>query len=108
MNADDLIVRCMAKQDGAIWVAHCIDFDLAAQGDTLLEAKAKLHEQIVHYVDDAFTVDRAHALALLTRKSSLKNRLVFCFFYYSARLIEGVRRRGRSYFEPLPLPVNAA
>ena len=108
MNADDLIVRCMAKQDGAVWVAHCIDFDLVSQADTLPEAKRKLHDQIVNYVDEAYTIDSAHALALLTRKAPLRYRLVFKFYYYGARLMTGLKRRGRSYFEPLPLKFRAA
>jgi len=66
------LVRCYAKRDCDLWVAFCLDFALAAQADTLDEAKRKLDGQIREYVHDALNgADRAHAGALLTRRAPL-------------------------------------
>ena len=42
MNPKELIVKCYAKQEEGIWVAVCLDFCLATQGDSLNEVKRKL------------------------------------------------------------------
>ena len=58
------------EHDGNVWVASCLDFCLAAQGESFEEAKEKLEDMISEYVYDA-TVgeDRDHAYILLTRKA---------------------------------------
>lgn len=76
MKVSDLLLRCYAFKDGDQWVATCIDLDLAAQSDTLEEARAALGEQIHSYLLDAFIgEDQAHAYELITRKSPLSIRL---------------------------------
>lgn len=109
MKAQDLIARCMAwRQSDGQWVAVCIDYSLAAQGDTLAEAKSRLHSQIESYVRDALTVDAAHADQLLTRKAPA----IDLVRYNVWRLLSGCARaikRAHSmaerlaYVEPLPL-----
>jgi len=53
MNPKELIVKCYAKQEEGMWVAVCLDFCLATQGDSLNEVKRKLEEQITFYVGEA-------------------------------------------------------
>lgn len=85
-------VRCYGKQVDDQWVAICIDLCLAAQADTLQEAKDKLEAQVNDYVYEALTVDRAHAAQLLTRKAPLRNRLE----YYALKLRQSLRDRNGS------------
>jgi predicted RNase H-like HicB family nuclease len=53
MNPKQLIIKCYAKQEEGVWVAVCLDFNLAAQGDSFDEAKAKIESMIAEYVYDA-------------------------------------------------------
>lgn len=70
MKPNELILRCYALKDGSQWVAMCLNFDLAAQGDTFEEARQHLDEQIRSYVEDALVgEDREHAHSLLSRKA---------------------------------------
>ncbi len=71
MRPNELILRCYAERDGALWVAVCLDLSLAAQGDSYEEARQKLDAQIHEYVHDALAgQDRAHALQLMTRRKA--------------------------------------
>jgi len=71
----DKLLRCYAEKSDGLWIAVCIDLSLAAQADTMVEAKQKLHGQIVDYVQEAVTVDRQHAYQLLNRKAPLSQIL---------------------------------
>ncbi len=88
MKSTDLMVRCMAWQEGDLWVAACIDFTLAAQANSLDEVRSKLHHQIAAYVNEAVTIDAAHAEELLTRHAPLVDRLRYAFW-------RGIARRPR-------------
>jgi hypothetical protein len=78
MRAAQLVVRCYAEPEGSQWVAVCVDLSLAAQADSLEEAKEKLDAQIREYIFDALAgEDRAHAGQLLTRKAPLRFRLKY-------------------------------
>lgn len=96
-----LVVRCVARRRGDVWVALCVDFTLAAQGDSLEEAREKLHAQIADYVTEAVTVDAEHAAELLKRKGPLLHRLQ----YRLAAFTTAFRRLHDryAYTEPLPL-----
>lgn len=39
-------LRCFAERSDGLWVTYCLEFGLAAQGDTFDEAKDKLEAQI--------------------------------------------------------------
>ena len=103
MKSQDLIVRCMARREGDVWVAVCLDYTLAAQGATLPEARSRLHEQIVAYVREAFTTDVKHAAQLLTRKAPLTGRVAFAYNRIRRRLHRLSRGAPKAYCEPLPL-----
>lgn len=106
----------MAWQEQGLWVAACIDFALAAQGSTLEDAKASLHEQISAYVNEATGIDAEHAETLLMRQAPLLDRLRFGFWkmvshrpHLRRAARKGVAsvglalRQKLAYIEPLPL-----
>lgn len=106
MKSQDLIVRCLARRQGKVWEAFCLDFSLAAQGSTLDEARTKLHAQIESYVRDALTVDREHAALLLQRKAPLRDRAIF----WLLEMLDGLSNKAPSkpYTEPIPMmPITA-
>lgn len=106
----------MAWPEGGQWVAACIDFTLAAQGDTLEQARDRLHAQIGSYVTEAVGIDAEHAEQLLTRRAPLLDRMRFAFWRVVSRRPrmrrlagQAIRaagmaiRRKLAYIEPLPL-----
>lgn len=110
MQPTDLLVRCMARREGDVWVAVCVDFTLAAQADTFDLARKALHEQIATYVREAFTVDKEHAIELLTRKGPLSDRIKFRVLKALRVCLEHTRRavRHAAYIEPLPVALSPA
>jgi hypothetical protein len=106
-----LNVRCMAWQEGGVWVALCIDFSLVVQGDTLDSVRKSMHEQIGVYVNEALSVDAEHSVELLSRKARLRDRMRYAFWAAVqdrprlrnvALLVERVRNLF-AYSEPMPL-----
>jgi hypothetical protein len=94
-------LRCYAQHREGIWQAVCIDLNLAAQDKKLSVARKKLHEQILSYVKDAFTIDQAHAKQLLNRKAPWSLRLEYYRAFLYQELVtakDGYRR----FTEPLP------
>lgn len=68
----NLMLRCYANKQGDQWQAFCIDFCLAAQGDSLAEVKGKLESIMVEYVYDAMAgEDREFAEQLLNRRAPI-------------------------------------
>ena len=78
MDPKQLIVKCYAEQEGDCWVAVCLNFNLAAQGDSFEEVKTKLEAMIAEYVYDALVgVDKPYASQLLTRSAPLSSWLKY-------------------------------
>lgn len=99
MNPKQLIIKCYAKQDEGVWVAVCLDFCLATQGDSFDEAKLKLEEQINFYVDEALQ-DKEHGSQLLSRRAPLSSWIE----YYCIRLENIFCHKGGIRFdETMPL-----
>lgn len=98
-----LVLRCFAQHDEGQWVAVCVDFNLAAQADSLREAKKKLEEQVTCYVRDALVGDdRAFVHELFNRKAPLS----IMARYYAAVAATKVHALGDtlvSFFQPVPL-----
>ena len=66
----NVVMKYHIEHDGNVWVASCLDFCLAAQGDSYEEAKEKLEDMIREYVYDAtIGEDRDYSSILLTRKA---------------------------------------
>jgi len=82
MNPKELIVKCYAKQEGGMWVAVCLDFCLATQGDSLNEVKRKLEEQITFYVSEALE-DKEYGNQLLGRRAPVTQWLEYYFIRFT-------------------------
>jgi hypothetical protein len=107
MNTKDLILKCYAERQGQQWIAVCLDFDLAAQADTLEESKEKLHAMIGEYVHDALAgEDQAYAGQLLYRRAPrhlyLKWHLFRCLSNMR-RVADGLRNRFALFTETMPM-----
>lgn len=84
-----MMVRCLAECKNGQWQAFSLEFGLAAQADSFVEAKAKLDGMIQDYLYDAYVgEDREHARELLTRKAPYQ---VFAR-YYLAALVAGAAK----------------
>lgn len=96
-------LRCMAyKQDG-VFVAICLDLSLAAQADTLHEAKDKLEEQIHSFVEEAIAEPQYAKALLLERKAPLS---LWLKYWYIAGLMFFSRKQERAslFIEPCNVP----
>lgn len=103
MNPKNLMVRCLTLRDGDVWVSHCLDYDLAAQGDTQQEAEKKLVHQIAHYLFDVLDgQDKVHADYLLARKAPL-HMFAKWYFYHWLNTAVRAMREARAYCEPIPM-----
>lgn len=113
MKSADLVIKGYARQCDGVWIAVCLDFGLAAQGDTLELAMASLHDQIGEYVYDVLAGDdKEHAAHLLTaRKAPLSQWMTYyklrvfrrLFLIFSGSLLkDGV---AKIFNGPLPLPL---
>lgn len=80
MKASDLLIRCYAEEEKTgLWVAVCLDFNLAAQADSYPEVKQKLESMISSYVTEALTIDIEYADQLLSRKAPLSTWLKYYY-----------------------------
>ncbi len=102
MKPSELILHCYAEQKDNQWQAFCLEFTLAAQGDNLAEAKAKLESMIGEYVYDALEgEDKEFAEQLLLRRAPLRDWLK----HYWYRFVNRVGGIHRVWFTA-PLPVE--
>lgn len=109
MKANNLVVKCFAKETEGVWVAICLDLGLATQAETFDEAKSKLEEQIFFYVEEALQDDR-YGAQLLKRKAPLSSWLEYGFILFKRHFLNRRLLRGRFsdkpakvYDEMLPL-----
>ena len=65
-----LTYRGVTVRDGDLWVAMSLEFGLAAQAHSELDARNKLRAQVRDYVTEAYTIDKAHQTSLLNRRAS--------------------------------------
>jgi predicted RNase H-like HicB family nuclease len=101
MDPKQLILKCYAEQEENCWVAVCINFNLAAQGDSFEEVKTKLEAMINDYVYDALAgEDKAYAAQLLSRSAPLSARLRFHFIRLKVALCH---TQQRIFDETMPL-----
>ncbi len=81
MNPKQMILRCYAEKKDSIWQAFCIDLNLAVQGETRDEVRAKLQRQIGSYLYDALEgEDKEYANQLLSRKAPIVFRAKYTFY----------------------------
>jgi len=77
MKPVELIIRSYVEYKDGVWQAFCLNFDLAAQGESPEEAQEKIIAMIQDYVYDALAedgADREFASQLLTRKAPWTTR----------------------------------
>ena len=94
MKVKEMTIKCFAKQQEGVWVAICLDSCLAAQGESFAEAKTKLEEQIVFYVEEAFR-DKEYDQQLLNRRTPLTSWIEYYFIKFVqtiANEIQPIRR----------------
>jgi hypothetical protein len=73
-------LHLIARLTDGQWVVECLDFDLAAQDDTLEAAQRRVLDQASSYVEEALAMDGgAHAEQLLSRRAPLWDWMVFYF-----------------------------
>lgn len=89
MKPKDMVLRCYAEQQGSVWVTVCIDLCLAAQADSLAEAKDKMHSQLQEYLEDAFGRHSDHFEDLMDRPAPLSQ----IFKYHLIRVRNRNRKR---------------
>jgi hypothetical protein len=96
------VLRCLAFREGEQWVGVCLEFNLAAQGDSFAEVRHRLDAQIATYLREALAgPDREHAGYLLRRRAPLRYWLRYWLAGLAHRL--HLRTRAQDYESPLPL-----
>lgn len=103
MKPKQLFVRCFAEKRNGQWQAICLDFDLAAQGNSFEDAKHKLESQMYEYVYDALAgEDQAYAHQLLTRRAPYY--LWLRYYWYSLLIkVLNIQIASRRFKEKMPL-----
>lgn len=100
----ELLVRCYAQYNEGQWQAFCLNFDLAAQGETFDETRAKLEAMIKDYVFDALVgEDKAFAQQFLSRKAPLLHWVKYYYYAILSWLTHAQNTAYRLFSEPLPL-----
>nr|VFK21504.1 MAG: hypothetical protein BECKLPF1236B_GA0070989_12602 [Candidatus Kentron sp. LPFa]VFK65968.1 MAG: hypothetical protein BECKUNK1418G_GA0071005_107416 [Candidatus Kentron sp. UNK]VFK70613.1 MAG: hypothetical protein BECKUNK1418H_GA0071006_103328 [Candidatus Kentron sp. UNK] len=80
-------LHCYAEEKDGYWQAFCLDFTLAAQGDTFEESRAKLVSMVEEYIYDAVNgEDRKYRKQLLSRRASAR----FWVKYYVYKILHRV------------------
>lgn len=70
-----LPVTCIARGHEGHWEAICLDFNIAAQGESFQEVERLLFEAVTSYVEDALKEDEPTRTQLLSRQAPLSVRL---------------------------------
>ncbi|WP_061946313.1 hypothetical protein [Collimonas pratensis] len=72
MKARSLLLKIYGEQRDGQWSLVCLDFSLAAQADSIEEAKQLLEGQIKEYLREAQDEDQEFAPLLISRRAPLK------------------------------------
>ena len=105
-----LKLRCLLQHEEGLFVAHCIDFNLACQADTEAEAREKMHGMIVDYVERVMELvqegDLASAKQLMNRRSPWDIRARYAIAAIAHRCRNGFELLGRTWREPVNSPIT--
>ena len=106
MRADRLTLRCFAEEEACdLWIAVCLDLNLAVQGETYREVRRKLDVQIDSYLYEAMAGDdREYAEQLVPRYAPFRHFLK----YYRIHLKLFWRHRVRDFLREIPLKPRTA
>jgi len=104
MKPERLMLKVYGGQCDGQWSLINLDFSLAAQADTLDEARAMLNAQIKEYLHDALVgEDRAYAKDLLCRRAPIKYWLKYYFWTLVESISSSIRSRRKAFVEPMPM-----
>lgn len=83
----DRPLQCFANGRDGRWEAICVDLDIAVEGRSLDDVRARLEQAIGTYVQDAAREDAATAHRLLSRRapSWVRLRLAAAYAWHAAR-----------------------
>nr|VFJ89039.1 MAG: hypothetical protein BECKLFY1418A_GA0070994_100623 [Candidatus Kentron sp. LFY] len=66
-------LHCYIEKKHGIWQAFCLDFMLAAQGESFEESREKLKSMVKEYIDDAkHGENQKYAEQLLSRRAPVR------------------------------------
>ena len=99
----DQTLLCFAHGGSAGWEAICVDFDLAVQGGSFLEAQELLSGAIAAYVESAMDEDEATRRKLLARRAPFLTRLTLTLRLLAFNIFHGRQREAQASF-PLLCP----
>ena len=85
-RAQDVVLRGYVSGSGSDWQAICLDLDIAAQGQSMFEAKSILDSLVDDYLAEVRTLPDVDQKRLLKRKAPLGLRLSYHFGYALASL----------------------
>lgn len=105
MRPKHLLLRCYAKKDeNNQWNAFCIDFGLAAQGESLEEVIIKMKDMIEEYLYDALVGDDVEFVEqLLSRRAPFKQ--IITYHYYDLMFRIGMLKDGVHALFKTPMPM---
>lgn len=102
-------VRCFIHRDEGLFVAHCIDLSLAAQADSMEEARHKLDAMIKDHLQYVVELvregDMIAAKQMLERKSPLSIRLKYARLYLMHKARSSVKQMGDTWRETFRSPL---
>jgi len=102
----DLVLKGYAKREDDVWVAVCLNYSLASQGNTVEEAMEKLMHQVQEYVFDAVAGDdKEHVKYLLTRSAPTSQWATFYWFKTLAKLNIAKEGFTQLFYRPVPFPL---
>jgi hypothetical protein len=100
-----LTVRCIVEPKNGQWQAFSLEFGLAAQADSMEDARHSLDLMIRSYVHDALVgEDREHAHELLSRRATWS---VYFRYYFACIFSKVGARSNHAYHDPLALEPEA-
>lgn len=95
---------CVAKGNEEGWEALCVDLDIAVEGRSFEDARARLNDAIRTYVEDASKEDSATYQALIQRKAPLHVRLAWAWGLFVHALFGKNRNHNLTAGFDLPCP----
>lgn len=109
MKPQDLVLKGYAKRCDGVWVAICLDFGLAAQGNSVEEAMRRLTDQIQEHLYDALVgEDQEHFEYLLKhRKAPLSQWVEYYWLNFLTSVHVAKQNMAKIFDKPFPLPIEA-
>src|SRR3989338_3399221 len=88
------VLRCYARPEGGHYIGHCLELDLAVQGDSLAQVRQKMEECLTSYLQ---SLDPENVQDLFPRSAPLQ---VWLDYYRVCLLLQSDRflhRLGKNF-----------